>query len=567
MHGLHWPDAVLSYVVAALAIGFPIVVSLAWIFDVNAGRIERTAPAPNGLRGVRLGVLLGFIGLLAAAPGVLWYFVFRARAATGDAASRAALDAVPPASEIRAVPSIAVLPLVNLSRDPDQEYFSDGLADEILNTLAQVDGLRVAGRTSSFSFKGKNEDLRSIGQKLGVGAVLEGSVRRQGDRVRITAQLINVADGFHLWSQNFDRNLQDIFAVQEEIAKAVVEGLKVKLIPGKAPMMMERRTANMEAYDQYLVGMQILNHYVREDVPRAKKALERAVALDPAYAPAWSGLSMANALLSDFERDRAEQSDLQEKALAAANKAVEIAPDLAETWTRRGLWRMQMGWDWRGAEEDINRALALNPGDVASNDARARLYAVLGQMPGAIAAALKTTELDRLNYPEWIRLFHDYAGSGQLAEARNVLEKAEAIAPDASYVIAARGLLNLLEGRPAESLALAARVGALDEDTQYMILAPAYHLLGRAVEAQQALDAFIAKFADFDAYQIAEIHAWRGDKDRAFEWLDRSYRQHDGGFVAVLPNNCSLKCNPKLRSLRSDPRYAAFLKKMNLPPD
>ncbi len=253
---------------------------------MNAGRIERTAPARNELRAIRLGVLLGFIGLLAAAPGVLWYFVFRARAAPGDEASRAALNAVPPASEIRAVPSIAVLPLVNLSRDPDQEYFSDGLADEILNTLAQVDGLRVAGRTSSFSFKGKNEDLRSIGQKLGVGAVLEGSVRRQGDRARITAQLINVADGFHLWSQNFDRNLQDIFAVQEEIAKAVVEGLKVKLMPGKAPTMMERRTANMEAYDQYLVACRSsITTFARTCLARRKRWSARSPSTPPTDPP------------------------------------------------------------------------------------------------------------------------------------------------------------------------------------------------------------------------------------------------------------------------------------------
>lgn len=324
MHGLHWSEEVLSYVVVALAAGFPVVVALAWIFDVNQGRIERTVPATGGLRGVRLGLLLGFIGLLAAAPGVAWYFIFRTRAVPSDQAMRAALDAVPPGSDIRAMPSIAVLPLLNLSRDPDQEYFSDGLAEEILNTLAQIDGLRVAGRTSSFSFKGKNEDLRSIGQKLGVGAVLEGSVRKQGDRVRITAQLINVTDGFHLWSQNFDRDLHDIFAVQEEIAKAVVEGLKVKLMPGRAEVAKERRTANLEAYDQYLIGMQVLNHYIREDVPRAKKALERAVTLDPAYGPAWSGLSLAAALLSDWARVRAEQLKLQQQALAAANKAVEL---------------------------------------------------------------------------------------------------------------------------------------------------------------------------------------------------------------------------------------------------
>src|SRR5438105_5070599 len=207
MHGLHWPEAVLAYVVVALAAGFPVVVSLAWIFDVNAGRIERTGPAEGGLSGARPALLLVGIGLIAAAPGTVWYFAVRG---IGKPAS------APVATESAA--SIAVLPFADMSPAKDQEYFSDGIAEEILNALAQVDGLHVAGRTSSASFKGKAEDLRSIGQKLGVATVLEGSVRKAENRLRITAQLIDVKDGFHLWSQSFDREMKDIFAVQDEIA-------------------------------------------------------------------------------------------------------------------------------------------------------------------------------------------------------------------------------------------------------------------------------------------------------------------------------------------------------------
>src|SRR6266478_7144568 len=232
MHGLHWPEAVLSFVVVALALGFPLVVALAWVFDVKAGRIERTVPAA-GLRGVRLAAVITGIGVLAAAPGLAWYLFLRpgVRSSPSDEAMRAKLDAVPPASDIRAVPSIAVLPLVNLSRDPDQEYFADGLAEELLNLLAKVPGLHVAGRTSSFSFKGKSEDLRAIGQKLNVKTVLEGSVQRSGDRLRINTQLINAADGYHLWSESYDRKLTDVFAVQDEIARSVVSALKVHLLP------------------------------------------------------------------------------------------------------------------------------------------------------------------------------------------------------------------------------------------------------------------------------------------------------------------------------------------------
>ena len=198
MHGLHWPDAVLSYVVVALALGFPAVVGLAWIFDVNAGRIERTQP--GALRGSRAALLLALVGLLAAAPGLIWYFALR-RPAAGQPS---------PAPG----PSIAVLPLVNLSSDKEQEYFSDGLSEELLNLLAKVPGLRVAARTSAFAFKGKNEDVSEIGQKLHVATVLEGSVRKAGDQIRITTQLINAADGFHLWSETYDRKLTDVFALQ-----------------------------------------------------------------------------------------------------------------------------------------------------------------------------------------------------------------------------------------------------------------------------------------------------------------------------------------------------------------
>ena len=242
MHGFRWPDAVLSYVVVALAAGFPVVVGLAWIFDLGLDGIERTPPAaaPH-LRGTRIALVLAGIGAIAAAPVLAWYLL---RGAPRGGTERANAGA----------PSIAALPFADMSPEKDQEYFSDGLSEEILNALAQVDGLHVAGRTSSASFKGKAEDLRSIGQKLGVATVLEGSVRKAENRVRITAQLIDVKDGFHLWSRSFDRELKDIFAVQDEIAGAVVAAMRVKLVPGKAPGAPERRTADPEAYNQYLVG-------------------------------------------------------------------------------------------------------------------------------------------------------------------------------------------------------------------------------------------------------------------------------------------------------------------------
>src|SRR5215472_11933898 len=210
MHGLHWPETVLSYVVVALAAGFPIVITLAWIFDVKAGRIERTASAAGGPGGTRLALMLAGIGLLAAVPGLAWYFLFR-----GDTRIVARKDRGPAGTAERK--SVAVLPFVNMSSDKENEYFSDGMTEELINALANVDGLRVASRTSSFAFKGKNLSIRRIGEELSVGAVLEGSVRREGDRLRVTAQLVNVADGYHIWSKTYEREAKNIFAVEDEL--------------------------------------------------------------------------------------------------------------------------------------------------------------------------------------------------------------------------------------------------------------------------------------------------------------------------------------------------------------
>lgn len=346
MHGLHWPDAVLSYVVVALAVGFPAVFALAWIFDVRAGHIERT-PRTTGLRGARLGLLSLGIGALAAAPGLIYYFVLREKPAAASAT-------VP-------TPSIAALPLVNLSRDPDQEYFADGLAEELLNLLARIPGLRVAGRTSSFAFKGKSEDLRSIGQKLNVATVLEGSVQKAGDRIRINMQLINVADGYHLWSETYDRKLIDVFAVQDEIAQAVVNALKLKLLPGQAPTSIQHHTGNPEVYTRYLLGRQFSNHTTLDGFRRAAESYEKALELEPEFAPAWAGLAQATYWITDWAESAADISEGHHRALAAAEKAVALGPNLAEAFVARGVVRSATRQDWEGAKEDFQRALALSP--------------------------------------------------------------------------------------------------------------------------------------------------------------------------------------------------------------
>ena len=561
MHGLHWPEAVLSYVVVALAVGFPAVVALAWIFDVNAGRIERTGPAApaTGLRGARLAVLLVGIGVLAAAPGMVWYFLLRSRPAapvSGEAV-RAKLDAVPPGSDIRGAPSIAVLPLVNLSRDPDQEYFADGLAEELLNLLAKAPGLHVAGRTSSFAFKGKNEDLRTIGQKLNVATLLEGSVQKSGDRIRITMQLINAADGYHLWSESYDRKLTDVFAVQDEIAQAVVGALKLKLLQ-PAPSR-ERRTANIKAFNEYLLGRQLFHRNNVDGFRRAKEAFERAVTLDPGYAAAWAGLALATFWVADSAESLSAIKAGQDRAVAAAEKAIALAPDLPDGYLARGFVRVPVQWDFDGARADLERALALKPDDPdVLNSYASLIVRALGHFPEGIAAARRATELDPLNARVWFTMGSVLFFGGQTGPAREALNRSLEISPDQSFTPYPLGTTFLLEGKPAAAKDIFPR--SSNEVFRLAGAALAEHDLGHLSESQQALDALIAKHSHGAAYQIAEVHAWRGEADLAFEWLERARAQRDGGLSLV-------KVDPLLRNLSGDPRYTALLKKMNLPVD
>jgi len=572
MHGLHLPEWTLSVVVLALAAGFPAAVVLAWILDVKAGGIERTLPAVDENQGSsansrprrpRFALLLLGLGVVAAVPGLVYFLVSRGgihleHVRMGTTEEKGGLP------DSSTTPSIAVLPFTDMSPQKDQEYLADGLAEEILNALAQVEGLNVAGRTSSFSFKGRNEDLRVVGQKLNVATILEGSVRKSGNTIRITAQIVKAADGFHLWSKTFERDLTNIFAVQDEIARAVVEALKVKLLPGRSPSIRERQTSNPEAYEQYLRGVELLNRYGRVETPQAQAAFEKAIALDANYGLAWSELSMALALLSDWA-STADQPDLQARALAAADKGVSLAPDLAISWARRAILRMQIRWDWPGAGVDIDRALKLNPRDVTANEAQARFLAARGQLAEAIAIGRKIVELDHLNLAGWLRLHTFYVASGSTDLAHEALERAKAIGPTSINVPVVRALVELREGRPASALAISRLPEMESPDSKLIAAALAHHALGQPKESQRALEALISEFGESDAYQVAEIYAWRGETDKAFEWLERAYRQRDGGLVAVLPWVSPVKWNPVFRSLHDDPRYSALLRKMNLP--
>ena len=540
MHGLHWPDAVLSWVVVALAAGFPLVVGLAWIFDVTAGGIQRT-PSWGALRGPRLVLVLVAIGALSAAPGLLYYFVVRHR----PAEARAAGDA-----------SIAVLPFVNLSSDKEQEYFSDGIAEEILNALAQVNGLRVIGRTSSFSMKGKNEDLRAIGQQLNVANLLEGSVRKAGARVRITAQLIETAGGSHLWSQQFDRELTDVFAVQAEIAQAVVAALKLKLLPTPRE---EQRAVNPEAYDQFLLGRAFNARGSRDAYVGAVQALRKSVALEPGYAPAWAALAQALYWAADQDAGAFTPDVDWPKAEAAAEKAIALAPDLVDGYTARALLRVAILKDREGARVDLERARSLDPGGVEILLDYAWLLATLGSLQEAIVTLRNATVLDPLSAEGWTRLSGFYLGSGQLDLAEAAANRALQISPEQGRAARNLGFAFLLAKRIPEAQAAFHR--SSDEFFTQMGETMVEHTLGHLASSQRVLDQILAQpFVLQASYQIAQVYAWRGEADRTFEWLARAVEHHDPGLNY-------LKYDPIIRTVRGDARFAALLRKLNLPPD
>jgi TolB-like protein/Flp pilus assembly protein TadD len=460
--------------------------------------------------------------------------------------------AAPPSAAISSTParSIAVLPFVNMSSDKEQEYFSDGLAEELLNMLAKTPGLHVIARTSSFSFKGKTDDIPTIAQKLNVANILEGSVRKSGNRLRVTTQLIRAENGEELWSETYDRELKDVFEVQDQIAGAVVAQLKLKLAPASEGS--GQRTSNVEAYNQYLIGHQFFNRGSVDGYRRAVDAYRRAVAFDPTYIAAYCELAVAEYFLADPRADTAGYR----RAQAAADKAVELRPEDARGYAARGFMRMNVGWDWPGALADLAKSLALDPSDAWIQYRYGTLLGTLGRFPEAIAATNKAIELDPLSSGPRLMLAQYLGMIGDLPAALDASRRALEVSPESSFALEGLGELQMLTGRPAEALATFQRndLGAF----RLLGVAVAEYTLNKPKESQQALDELVAKYAGNSAYQIAMAYAWRGERDKAFEWLDRSYAQRDNGLVGI-------KDDPLMKSLHADPRYAALLRKMNLP--
>ena len=447
--------------------------------------------------------------------------------------------------------SIAVLPFVNMSSDKEQEYFSDGLTEELINLLGQLSGLRVPARTSSFYFKGKSETIANIARQLNVANVLEGSVRKAGNRLRITAQLIRADNGYHLWSQAYDRDGADIFAVQDDIARAVVSVLQVKLGTGMQETG-SRGTMNTEAYSQYLLGRQLDQRDSLESLRSAVEAYGRALDLDPRYAAAYAGRAIAGATLADLTGDARGI----ERAQHDADEAIALAPEDATGYSTRSYLRATWLWDWARAQSDIEKALSLGPRTRTLLGRYARLLADLGRLSEAIDAQKEASDLDPLASGAWDNLGFYYMSAGDYAAAGTALGRALEIEPRSVIALSYLGTLRLLEGKGREALAAFRKID--QEGFRLAGFAMAEQTLGHTQESRQALEALIASHANEQAYQIAEVCAWRGEKTQALAWLERAYTQRDGGLSFI-------KIAPMLKSLHGDPRFASLLRKLRLP--
>jgi TolB-like protein/Tfp pilus assembly protein PilF len=449
-------------------------------------------------------------------------------------------------------PSIAVLPFVDMSPAKDQEYFTDGLAEELLNVLAKIPELRVTGRTSSFQFKGKSEDLRVIGQKLNVATLLEGSVRKSGNHVRITAQLVKVADGFHLWSETYDRDLDDIFAVQDDIARSVAIALRVTLLGGTA----EKAVPDGDAYNLLLQARHLLRSETDESRRKAQELVEGVLERHPEYAEAWIDLAVVHMRQSEEAQTLAAMNEALSAQQAALERALTLDPGNADAYARLARVHRQR-WDFAAADQSMRRSLELAPGSAGVIAAAAGLASTFGRLDEALALQKRAQQIDPLSVSGLTNLGFRYIAAGRPAEAEQPLNGALELNPGVSGAHALLGDALLLQGRAEAALAQYEREANPSERLAGQAMAQ--HAMGRREASDAVLRELVTAYGD-QARLIATVHAYRGEVDEAFASLEAGYRKRDPDLVYLKPD-------PFLTRLHADPRWAGLLKQLRLPPD
>jgi len=541
------PNWAVRLVVLLLIIGFPIALIIAWAFEATPEGIKRTEAADAAGQRSRGGAWI-YIVLIGAALSAGLFFVGR------YTAGRVTPLHNERATASNAQKSIAVLPLLNESGDPNDEYFSDGLSEELIAALSQIKELKVIGRSSSFRFKDTKEEPKTIGEKLGVSTLLEGTVRKQGDRVRIVAELINAADGIQLWSRTFERELKDIFAVQAEIANAVATSLELTLRGAKDTVVANASTASVEAHNAYLQGH---FYFVRRNLDDYRKAVgffDQAIRIDPDYALAYAERSEAWTFIGDLAIG--EKKDAWAAAKHDAEKAVEVGPNLAEAHAALGWVRFFSEWKFSEGLAELTRANELAPANPTANDLLARVLAYVGQVQEAEKLARQAIELDPLAFVARGNLARILLAEGKLDEADAQARKAAELQPTGAASHRWQVLVAIQRGDGETAL----REAQLEPNEAYrrFELALAHYARGDRPAADAALSEMIARDRNLLAYQIAEAYAWRGETDKAFEWLQISFDNRDTGTLSLL-------VDPLMRGLRDDPRYKNLLAKLGLP--
>ncbi|HET9746657.1 MAG TPA: adenylate/guanylate cyclase domain-containing protein, partial [Chitinophagaceae bacterium] len=450
--------------------------------------------------------------------------------------------------------SIAVLPFDNRSNDKEQEYFSDGLSEELINMLTRIPELKVIGRTSSFAFKGKNEDLRTIGQKLDVAHLLEGSVQKDGNKIRVTTTLIRASDGKGIWNDSYDRDLSNIFELQDEIAQTVVRQLRLKLL--QFPSTHVSGSGNIDAYNLVLQGNYFYDKLDKENVAKAVDFYRQALAIDSTNARAWGKL--ANAISRQAWQNYIDQNPGYEKARHAALKAISLDNTLAVGYLELADIKLYHDFDWKGAEETYQKALSLEPQNAEIIIGNASLNEAIGSWKEAARFYRQAIDLDPLKPIYYLGMGNNQTAVGQINEAILSFKKALDIDPRFQRAHLYQGINYLLLGKT--DLALKEMEQENNELFKTFGLALAYHALGRKPEADETLKDFTDKYQNNWSYLLAQLHAFRGENDEAFSWLETAYNKKDSWLFW-------LKGDPLLKNLKTDPRYKAFLKKMNLKPD
>jgi serine/threonine protein kinase/Tfp pilus assembly protein PilF len=468
--------------------------------------------------------------------------------------------AAPSVAEPARIPSLAVLPFANLSADKENEYFSDGLAEEIINALTQLQGLRVTARTSSFAFRGKEADIREIGSRLNVENILEGSVRKAGSRMRITVQLVSTADGYHLWSERYDRDVTDIFAVQDEIAQAVVEKLRLRLA-GDRPLV-KRYTENVEAHNLCLKARYHLQRLTRESQEKGREYLEEAVVVDPNYALAYAGMSSYYWGSSFW--GYLNPKEALPKAKSAALEAIRLDDALAEAHCSLGAALAACDFDWTNAEGEFRRALQLNPASPDAHFGYSIFLIAAGRLDEAAAEigwALQQDPLSPLlNTMRGVVTCYAHQYDTAIAQLLQTIE----LDPNFYYAHAFLAVCYRLKGQVEEAIASGEKAVGLSRRNSLVlgIHGACYARAGRSAEARKLLEELKARrrVSYISSYALGLIHLRLGEVEQGFEWFSRAIEERDLGLV------CSLKANPTYDQLRAHPTYQALLLKMNLEP-